>query len=101
MIYLKKKITLTIVAYHNFDDIRKAVESIEKYNSKDSHIKFYEINLDDAFNKNFVSNKSNIVEDIDNLKVSGDTLFKIKDKKIEFYKEGTSDISSYLKEISA
>lgn len=74
---------------------------IDKYNSKDSHIKFYEINLDDAFNKNFVSNKSNIVEDIDNLKVSGDTLFKIKDKKIELYKEGTSDISSYLKEISA
>ena len=72
---------------------------ITKYNSKDNHIKVYEINLDDAFNKSFVSSKSNIVEDIDNLKVSGDTLFKIKDKKIEEYKEGTSDISSYLKEL--
>ena len=91
-----------VIAYNEsgkFKDIYN--KYIDKYNSKDSHIKFYEINLDDAFNKNFVSNKSNIVEDIDNLKVSGDTLFKIKDKKIELYKEGTSDISSYLKKISA
>ena len=74
---------------------------IEKYNSKDSHVKFYEINLDDEFNKKFISNKSNVVSNINELKVSCDTLFKIKDKTIEEYKEGTSDISSYLKEISA
>ena len=69
--------------------------------SKDNHIKFYEINLEDEFNKKFISDKSNIVSDINELKVSGDTLFRIKDKNIEEYKEGTSDISSYLKEISA
>ena len=74
---------------------------IEKYNSKDNHVKFYEINLEDEFNKKFISEKSNIVSNINELKVSGDTLFKIKDKTIEEYKEGTSDISSYLKEISA
>ena len=74
---------------------------IDKYNSKDGSIKVYEIDLKDDFNKNYIANKSNIVSDIDNLKVSGDTLFKIKDKNIEMYKEGSNDISSYLKEISA
>ena len=74
---------------------------IDKYNSKDGSIKVYEIDLKDDFNKNYITNKSNIVSDIDNLKVSGDTLFKIKDKNIEMYKEGSNDISSYLKEISA
>ena len=91
-----------VIAYNESGKARDIYNKyITKYNSKDNHIRIYEINLDDAFNKNFVSSKSNIVDDIDNLKVSGDTLFKIKDKKIEEYKEGTSDISSYLKEISA
>lgn len=74
---------------------------IDKYNSKDGSIKVYEIDLKDDFNTRYIASKSNIVSDIDKLKVSGDTLFKIKDKTIEMYKEGSNDISNYLKEISA
>ena len=74
---------------------------LDKYNKKENHIKVYEINLDEAFNKNFIATKSNITSDIEELKVSGDTLLKINNGSIEFYKEGTNDINSYLKEISA
>lgn len=58
------------------------------------------INMNEAFNQKFISDKSNIVDDINELKVSDETLFKIKDGKIEEYKIGSSDINSYLKEIS-
>ena len=91
-----------VIAY-NSNEKSKDIYSkyIDKYNSKEGSIKFYEIDLKDDFNKSFISSKSNIVSSIDDLKVSGDTLFKIKDKKIVEYKEGSNDISSYLKELSA
>ena len=91
-----------VIAYNSLEKSKDIYNKyIDKYNSKEGSIKFYEIDLKDDFNKKFISSKSNIVSNIDELKVSGDTLFKIKDKTIEEYKEGTSDISSYLKEISA
>ena len=73
---------------------------ISKYNKKDNHLNVFMINMNEAFNQKFISDKSNIVDDINELKVSDETLFKIKDGKIEEYKIGSSDINSYLKEIS-
>ena len=58
------------------------------------------INIDEAFNSKFKSDTSNIVDDINELKVADETLFKIKDGKIEEYKVGSTEISSYLKQIS-
>lgn len=91
-----------VIAY-NSDEKSKEIYNkyIEKYGSKENSIKIYEIDLKDDFNKSYIANKSNITSNLDELKVSGDTLFKIKDKTIEEYKEGSNDISNYLKEISA
>ena len=91
-----------VIAY-NSDEKSKEIYNkyIEKYGSKETSIKIYEIDLKDDFNKSYIANKSNITSNLDELKVSGDTLFKIKDKTIEEYKEGSNDISNYLKEISA
>ena len=73
---------------------------ISKYNKKDNHLNVFMINMDEAFNQKFISDKSNIVNDIKQLKISDETLFKIKDGKIEDYKSGSTEINSYLKEIS-
>lgn len=73
---------------------------IDKYKQKETHLSFYEINLNEAFNKKFISDNSNITNDINTLMVSDETLFKIKEGKIEEYKVGSSNINSYLKEIS-
>lgn len=91
-----------VIAY-NSDEKSKEIYNkyIEKYGSKETSIKIYEIDLKDDFNKSYIATKSNITSNLDELKVSGDTLFKIKDKTIEEYKEGSNDISNYLKEISA
>lgn len=91
-----------VIAYDSSEKSKDIYNKyIDKYSSKEGSIKVYEIDLKDDFNKSYIANKSNIVSDVDELKVSGDTLFKIKDKNIVEYKEGSNDISSYLKEISA
>lgn len=91
-----------VIAYDSSEKSKDIYNKyIDKYSSKEGSIKVYEIDLKDDFNKSYIANKSNIVSDVDGLKVSGDTLFKIKDKNIVEYKEGSNDISSYLKEISA
>ena len=73
---------------------------ISNYNKKDNHLNVFMINIDEAFNSKFKSDTSNIVDDINELKVADETLFKIKDGKIEEYKVGSTEISSYLKQIS-
>ena len=73
---------------------------IDKYKQKENHLAFYEINLNEAFNKKFISDSSNITNDINTLTVNDETLFKISDGEIEEYKVGSSNINSYLKEIS-
>lgn len=91
-----------VIAYNSGEKSKEIYNKyIEKYGSKENSIKIYEIDLKDDFNKSYIANKSNITSNLDELKVSGDTLFKIKDKTIEEYKEGSNDISNYLKEISA
>ena len=90
------------VLEHKKDDTPVAESVIDRekiifgqmFNRPDSE--YYVIAYDSTGKSKDIYNKY-----IDNLKVSGDTLFKIKDKNIEMYKEGSNDISSYLKEISA
>lgn len=59
---------------------------------------FYTIDLNDAFNKNYVSSESNVVDDLTQLKVNDDTLFYITDGKITSYYIGSKDI---IKELSS
>lgn len=70
---------------------------INEYKKQENALTFYNVNLDDALNKGYISNKLNISNDLSKLKVNDDILFKIKDNKIEEYFAGSKNI---LKELS-
>lgn len=70
---------------------------INEYKKQEDALTFYNINLDDALNKSYISDKLNISNDLSELKVNDDILFKIKDNKIEEYFAGSKNI---LKELS-
>lgn len=70
---------------------------ITEYKKQEDALTFYNVNLDDALNKGYISDKLNISNDLSELKVNDDILFKIKDNKIEEYFAGSKNI---LKELS-
>ena len=67
-----------------------------QYISDYNDLTFYRVDLDDALNKNYFSEESNIVSDLKELKVSDEILFKIVDGKIEEYYEGSGSIIEAL-----
>ncbi len=69
---------------------------IKAYNEKEDSLKFYTIDLDDVFNKSFISDTNNITEDLSNLKLKDEVLFKIKDSKIEESYIGNTNIIDAL-----
>lgn len=72
---------------------------INDYSKKENSLNFYSVDLDDALNKSYLSDKINISEDLTNLKVNDEVLFKIKDKKIESYYVGNSEIIKVLSKL--
>ena len=72
---------------------------ISKYKEKDDSLNIYFVNLDDALNKNYISDKTNISNDLSELKLSDDTLLKITSKEIESYYVGKSEIINKLTEL--
>lgn len=58
-------------------------EYINKYSQKEDSIKFYYIDLDDALNKKYVTDKLNLVDEISKFEINDEVLFKITDNKIE------------------
>lgn len=58
-------------------------EYINKYKQKEDSLAFYFVDLDNALNKKYLSDKLNIVDEISELKINDEVLFKIKNKKIE------------------
>ena len=71
---------------------------INEYSSSDNSLKFYYVDLSDALNKNYIGEKTNITDELSKLKLNEDTLFKIKEGKIEEYFIGNSQI---IKELSS
>lgn len=69
---------------------------INEYKKQEKALTFYNINLDDALNKNYISDELNISNELSELKVNDDVLFKIKDKKIEEYFVGSKNILKKL-----
>lgn len=69
---------------------------INEYKKQEKSLTFYNINLDDALNKGYISDKLNISNDLSELKVNEDILFKIKDNKIEEYFTGSKNILKQL-----
>ena len=75
-------------------------EYLKKYNSNEEHLTVYKIDLDNALNKNYISDKTNITDNLDELSLSDEVLFYIKDGKIEKYYIGNNEIVEALKELN-
>ena len=56
---------------------------INNYINISDSLSFYYIDIDDAFNKNYIGTETNITDDLGNLKIADEVLFRIKDGKIE------------------
>ena len=69
---------------------------INTYKQKENAIPFYYINLDSALNKSYFGNDLNIVNDISQIKVNDEVLFKIKNSKIEKTYVGKANILDKL-----
>lgn len=55
---------------------------INVYSQKDEALSFYYVDLNNALNKKYYSEELNITEEISNMKLNDDVLFRIKDGKI-------------------
>ena len=66
------------------------------YESKQNSIRVYNASLDNAFNKSYEAEESKISDNLSELKLSGSTLLKIKDKKIVQKYEGSTQIVEHL-----
>lgn len=90
-----------VLAYNDNSNLKNIYNNyLETYNQKDDALKVYKINLNDGFNKKFITEDNNITNDINSLTVNDEVLFKIKEGTIDSYKIGSSEISATLKEIS-
>ena len=87
----------------NYTDQMNYVEIYDKYIksyiSQENSLTFYRADLDDALNKNYISDSYNISDNLEQLKLNDDTLFLIKDSKIESYYIGSSEIVKTLSEL--
>ncbi len=93
----RKEDSYYVLAY---DDNGKFKQLYDEYINKNSSLKFYKINMNDSFNKNFIGDSNNISDNIKELRIKDETLFKVENKKIKDYYIGSSDIIDELKEIS-
>lgn len=84
------------------DDYNKVVYDayLSMYSKKDDALRYYTATLNNPFNEIFKSDEANFeISKITDLKLTGSTLIKVSDKKIQKYYEG-EDIIEHLKEIS-
>lgn len=78
----------------NYNDLYNSY--INKYLEQDNSLKFYYVDLDNALNKKFISEELNISDNINELKINDEILFKIKDGIIEKTYVGNDEIIDKL-----
>lgn len=90
-----------LVLYYDKDnsDLSSEMSSaLSTYNNKDSHLNVYTVDMSDALNSSFTSDKANHdAKDASEMKISGPTLIKFNNNKIDDYIEGKEKITDYLK----
>ncbi len=90
-----------LVLYYDKDnsDLSSEMSSaLSTYNNKDSHLNVYTVDMSDALNSSFTSDESNHdAKDASQMKISGPTLIKFNNNKIDDYIEGKDKITDYLK----
>ncbi len=88
------------VVFEDFGDENKSFISslIANYTNSEKHLPIYKVDMTLDVNKKFKSDVSNKnASSVNELKIKTPTLLLIKDKKIEKYIEGSSNIKSELK----
>lgn len=69
---------------------------LSDYRAKENSLPIYIVNLDDALNKNYIADELNISNNLEELKLNDEVLFKISDGVIEEYYIGNDDIIKLL-----
>jgi len=72
---------------------------ISTYKAKENALPFYSVDLSDALNKSYLSDKLNISNEISELRLNDEVLFKIKDGKIKEYFVGKTKILDALSKL--
>jgi len=80
------------------DDLYASTYSslLSTYTAKENAIRVYNANLDNGFNKSYKSEEANISNNLKELKLTGSTLLKIKDKTIVASYQGNTEIIDHL-----
>lgn len=72
---------------------------INDYSTNENALPFYNVDLDDALNKGYIDEILNISDNIEEIKLNDEVLFKIKDGKIDKYYVGNTEIIDFLSNI--
>lgn len=71
-------------------------EYINEYKQNENNLKFYYVDLDSALNKKYLGEKLNLTNNLSELTLNDEALFKIKDSKIEKVYVGKNEILDKL-----
>ena len=69
---------------------------IKEYTSLENSLPFYTVDLDDALNKNYIGDELNISNNLNEIKLNDEVLFKVKNGEIKDYFVGNSKIIEAL-----
>jgi len=97
-IFSQKSTEYYVLVYFKDDkylDLYKSYLSYYKSNVSDA-VPYYLVEIDDSLNSSFISDKSNIVSNIKDLKFSQTAFLRIRDKKIISTYEGNEQITGKL-----
>ncbi len=73
---------------------------IQDYRSKEDALTFYNVDLSELINKSYVKDETNITDNLNELTLSDDVLFKIKKGKIDKYYVGSENIIKALSDLT-
>ncbi len=73
---------------------------ISDYKKVEESIPVYTINLDDALNKAYIGDTTNISDSLEEIKISDEILFRIKNGKVKEYFVGNEDIVSEFSNVT-
>ena len=98
----KQSTTEYIVLYYDYTQEKNSdyANLISSYESKESHLTVYTVDLSRKFNSSYIANEGETTNpnptSASELKVKDPTLIVIKDKKVEKYLENYEDIENYM-----
>lgn len=95
---IKESLHLSLNTNMNYSELYN--NYISSYEQTENSLPIYKIDLDDALNKNYFSEETNITNNLTKLKINNEVLFKIKNNKIEKHYLGSSEILKELKNLS-